>query len=312
MIISASVRTDIPAFYGAWFMNRVRAGHCLVQNPYSAQITRVGLRPQEVDGFVLWTKNLTPFAPHLPELAEVAPFMVNFTINGYPRALESRVVDAEQSITQARAVAHQWGPRAVVWRYDTIVFASVLGADADAWHQQNFARLAAALEGAADEVIISFATIYQKTRRNMDAAARAHGFLWEDPDDERKRALCAALVATAAQHGMRLSVCAQPAYVVDGAHAARCIDAARLSDLRGETIRAPQQGTRPDCACHRSRDVGAYDTCPHGCVYCYAVRRRSVALRRYQTHDPASPFLIAPEGAALPTAEDEPQQPRLL
>jgi DNA repair photolyase len=54
------------------------------------------------------------------------------------------------------------------------------------------------------------------------------------------------------------------------------------------------KGNRPECACHESRDIGEYDTCPHGCVYCYAVRTRALARRRFQQHDPEGEFLCTP------------------
>ena len=101
MIISASHKTDSPAFYGAWFHKRLAAGYCKMVNPYGGQVYRVGLRRDEVDGFVFWTKNLGPFLDTLATVhARGCPFVVQYTITGYPRALEFSVVEA------ARATAH--------------------------------------------------------------------------------------------------------------------------------------------------------------------------------------------------------------
>lgn len=293
MIISASYRTDIPAFYGDWFMQRLDAGYCMVVNPYGGQLYRVGLRRDEVDGFVFWTKNLGPFTEHLGEIRRRGyPFIVQYTINGYPRALEFSVVDAARSVQHMQRLAETFGPRAAVWRYDTILSTSLTPPD---FHRENFARLAESLAGATDEVVISFAQIYRKTQRNMQWAARQSGFRWNDPPDEEKRALAADLVGIAQAHGMRLAICSQRAYVVPGAVEARCIDAPRLADVAGRPIKAQIKGNRPECACHLSRDIGAYDTCPHGCVYCYAVQHRRLAQQRYQAHNPASDILFEPE-----------------
>jgi hypothetical protein len=292
VLISASYRTDIPAFYGEWFRNRLHAGFCRVVNPYGGPPSRVSLLPEEVEGFVFWTKNLGPFLSHLAEVRERGiPFVVQYTINGYPRSLEYAVVDPEKSIERVRRVADEYGPRVVVWRYDTIVFSSETPRG---FHLRNFERLAAGLAGVTDEVVISFVQIYRKTRTNMNAAAELFNFTWSDPEDAEKMSLVRDLAACARVHGMRLTVCSQERFLGPGIEAARCIDAARTEDIAGRPIRALLKGNRPECACYESRDIGEYDTCPHGCVYCYAVRTRALARRRFQQHDPEGEFLCAP------------------
>ncbi|MFQ6017968.1 MAG: DUF1848 family protein, partial [Kiloniellaceae bacterium] len=101
------------------------------------------------------------------------------------------------------------------------------------------------------------------------------------------------LAEIAGDFGMTASLCAQPELLGPGLEPARCIDAARLSAVAGRSIPARTRGNRPGCLCAESRDIGAYDSCPHGCVYCYAVRRQALAKRRYRTHDPTGDFLIA-------------------
>ena len=292
MSVSASYRTDIPAFYGDWFMKRLAAGHALVANPYGGKPYRVSLGLGEVDGFVFWTRNIGPLHDRLGEIATVAPFMVQFTVTGYPRALEPGVIEVEAAIAQIRALSDSFGPRAAVWRYDPIVGTSCTPPD---WHRENFTRLAGALRGHVDEVTISFAQIYAKTARNMDIAARGHGFAWGDPADEEKRALAGTLAEIARSHGMRLTVCSQPEHTVDGAVAAQCIDAGRLSDLAGREIKARAKGNRPGCLCSESRDIGAYDSCPQGCAYCYAVAGRDKAKRFLSAHDPKAASLAGSE-----------------
>lgn len=290
MIVSASYRTDIPAFYADWLLRRLDAGFCRVANPYGGPDYRVALTPDAVDGFVLWTRNIRPLAGRLDRVAAVAPFVVQYTVTGYPAALEAAAPAADKAVSAIHELRRRFGPRAVVWRYDPILFTDVTPA---AWHRSNFARLAAALAGATDEAAISFAHIYRKTRRNLAAAAQRHGFGWRDPEDAEKRALAAELARIAAAHGLALTVCAQAQYLVPGAALARCVDADRLADVAGRPIAAPVQGNRPDCLCHRSRDIGAYDSCAQGCVYCYAVSSARRAQRRVATHDPAGEALAA-------------------
>jgi len=293
VIISASYKTDIPAFYGRWFMNRLRVGSCKMVNPYGRQIYTVSLARPDVDGFVFWTRNLGPFLPDLAEVHRLGyPFLVQYTITGYPRLLERAVASAKATVEHMKRIAAEYGPRAAVWRYDPVVFTSETSRD---FHRLNFAELAAGLEGTTDEVVISFAQIYRKTRVNMDRIARESGLTWEDPADEVKLSLAAEFTEIARAHGMQLSTCSQNQYLVPGARPARCVDADRLSDVAGYRIRAPQRGNRPDCACAQSRDIGDYDTCPHGCIYCYAVQHPQLARDRFQRHDPTSEFLWPPE-----------------
>jgi hypothetical protein len=292
VIISASYKTDIPTFYGAWFRNRLRAGYCATINPYNRRVSRVDLSRAAVDAFVFWTKNAAPFLTTLDEVRERGyPFVVQYTINAYPRALEHAVIDPARSIETAWKIRDAHGPHALVWRYDPIVFSSLTPHD---FHVDNFARLAAALRGATDEVVVSVAQVYRKTRRNLDAAATEHDFQWDDPSDDAKRRLLAALTPIAQDHGLQLTLCSQAALAVPGSRAARCVDAARLAAIGGTPLAAKPKGNRPDCECHESRDIGDYDTCPHGCAYCYAVQERPLALDRFRRHDPTSEFLFDP------------------
>ncbi len=291
MIVSASRRTDIPAFYADWFRKRLRAGFCKVANPFNPnQRLTVSLRPEEVDALVFWTKNPAPFMDVLDEVHERGlAFIVQYTITGYPRLLESRVVDASRSVRTFRTITEKFGSRVGVWRYDTVVLSSLTNAD---FHRRNFERLATQLKGATDEVVVSFLEVYSKTRRNLCQAASAYGFQWEEPLADTKRALLSDLSAIAAGLKIRLSLCAQPQLLVDGVGEARCVDAQRLMDVAGHPFAAKLKRTRKGCGCFESTDIGAYDTCPHGCLYCYAVCNRSLALKRYEAHDPEGEYLF--------------------
>jgi hypothetical protein len=302
VIISASYKTDIPTFYGEWFIRRLRAGYCKMVNPYNRNVYRVNLRGPGVDGFVFWTKNVGPFLKYLPEVAASGyPFLVQYTINGYPRELETSVVDAKQSVAHALALSGKFGARTMVWRYDTIILSSLTPRE---FHIENFTELAAALSGTADEVVISFAQLYRKTERNLKNAAAEHGFQWSDPPAAEKRELLRELAIIAKMRRFRMTVCSQRDLLIPEVEDARCIDVARLESVGGQRIRAELKGNRPDCGCFASRDIGEYETCPHGCVYCYAVQNRDVALRRFKHHDPASEFLFEPSNASQAPSND--------
>ncbi|CAA6605194.1 conserved hypothetical protein [Rhodospirillaceae bacterium LM-1] len=302
MIISASYRSDIPAFYGDWFRNRLKAGFARVESPYGGKASTISLKRPDVDGFVFWTRNIAPFLPILGEVhAQTYPFIVSHTLTGYPRQLDARVADAHASLKAMRQVAALYGKRALVWRYDPILISSLTPPD---WHLENFAGLARGLKGACDEVVVSFAQIYKKTRRNLAVAADRHGFDWLDPKAEEKRRLIGQLALIAQGEGMILSVCCQPELAAPKVGLARCVDPKRLMEVAGHKFPFKFKGNRPDCGCAESRDIGAYDSCPHGCAYCYAVGERGGAAQRFKTHDPNGEFLITAQNPPVSSTAD--------
>ncbi len=172
--------------------------------------------------------------------------------------------------------ARQYGQSAVVWRYDPIVVSSLTPFE---WHTQNFSDLSRRLAGAVDEVVVSFAHFYRKTKRNLTHAAVEHGFSFQDSVLLQKRVLIAKLSKISASYGIVLNVCSQAENLVDG------VDADRLSRLGGENTSFTVKGNRLGCMCHASRDIGAYNTCPHGCAYCCAVDSRNQAKILHSEHD---------------------------
>ena len=290
MIISASYKTDIPAFYGDWLMNRLEAGYCKMINPYGGQVYRVSLEKADVDGLIFWTRNVGPFLDKLDRVAELGfPFTVSHTITGYPKALDFATIAPQKAVEHLVAVRDRFGPYAGVWRYDPIVFSSLTP---PAWHLENFAALAQALAGTVSEVVISFAHIYRKTARNMAAAARAFDFTWGDESDAVKKELLLALGEIASKNGIKATLCGQPHLLVTELAATACVDAARLSRMAGYPIAAKRKPHRKECGCFQSKDIGDYDTCPHGCAYCYAVQHRTIAKQRFRVHDPLGDFLF--------------------
>ena len=277
MIISASYRSDIPAFHGDWFRAALRAGSVTIANPYNRKPVEVDLRPAAIEGYVFWTRNARPFAAALDAVAaQGKPFILNYTILGYPAAIDARVIDPVLAVADARRIAGRFGKRVVVWRYDPILLSP---ATETAWHRANFTRLADALAGIADEVVVSFAQIYAKSARNLKQA----GIAWREPDLAERIALLGELSAIAAARGFRLTLCSQPELAAAAAlPAASCIDAARLGEVAGAPIAVAIKGNRPGCLCAESRDIGAYDSCVHGCAYCYAVGDHAAALTRMQ------------------------------
>jgi len=292
-LISASYKTDIPAFYGEWFMQRVRERYVRYKNPYGPQKVSVSLDPADVIAVVFWTKNCIPFMKHLDEMDRSGlDYYFHYSINGQPRYFEERVPRDATTLENFRQLSLRLGPngaKRTIWRYDPIIFSNETPAD---FHRETFARLAKALAGSTERCYISFLDLYAKTQRNMGKLPE--GLRIEDPDATIKRQLAVDLSEIAALCGITIYTCAEDFAVGGNIRKGSCVDADLVAELfpaKQHVVRASLN--RNKCGCSDNRDIGAYDTCPHGCVYCYAVRNRELALKNFQAHDPLADALVS-------------------
>lgn len=286
-VISASRRTDIPAFYMPWFMNRLRAGRASYPNPFGGQMHEVSLLPDDVHSIVFWTKNPAPLLRHVPDLhAAGYRFYTHVTIIGAPRTIEPHVPRWTQTAASVRTLAALTSPLHVQWRYDPIVMTPDLTPD---YHADRFAQIAAALAGSTTRCYVSFATFYNKVARQMQHPPVN---ACDSPRDE-KRALFDRLAGIAERFDITLYACCQDALVSDRVMKAHCVDADLLATLFPDRPLVPAaRPTRAECGCASSRDIGMYDTCPYGCIYCYANGGHARAVTRHQQHDPDAATLI--------------------
>ena len=292
MIVSVSRRTDIPAFYSKWFFNRVRAGWCLVPNPFNPnQASRVALCAPEVDAFVFWSRNPRPLMKRFDELDDAGfRYYFLFTLVGYPRSIDPGAPALGRSIATFQELSARVGPERTIWRYDPIVLSDLSGIG---FHESNFRKLAGELRGAAVRCVISFAQPYRKARARMEAAAAGSA----DPVDfssPQIRGLLGAISQIAAENRMQAFSCAmEQDFSAYGIKPSRCIDAELISRLFDIEITAPKDPyQRKECGCAAGRDIGMYDTCLFGCSYCYATSSFERAKANYARHDPDSPSLL--------------------
>jgi hypothetical protein len=293
-IISCSYKSDVPAYYGQWFLNRLEAGYAKYVNPYNGGVYEVSLRPGDATGVVFWTRDPRPLLNlrGFDKLQEMGiPFYIQLTHTNYPRSLERGKISTEKTIKTIRELNRRFGRRVVVWRYDPIIFTEETDEN---WHFDNFAELTERFSGLVDEVTISFVNLYAKSTRNLAEG----GIHCEEmqPDVQGQRNMTTLLADIAGRSGMALSVCSQSQAVAGLAQPASCVDIERLSDIAGRDVYAPLKGNRPDCLCAASKDIGAYDTCLRGCRYCYAVNSPTYARAKFRRHDPEAEFLVVPDG----------------
>jgi len=290
VIISASRRTDIPAHYSDWFFNRLREGYVMAANPRNArQVRRVSLKPEDVDGIVFWTKNPQPCLPRLSELSDYA-YYFQVTITPYDADVEPGIPSKENVILPAvLRLSDEIGPARVVWRYDPILLS---GKYSKGFHYKAFGAMARRLAGRAARCTVSFLDMYKNTARN----ALAMGLLPMTEADMLEMA--EKIAGIAKEYGIPLDACAEEMdFSRLGIGRARCVDPAILSAASGRPIEFKRQkGQRPACGCAESVDIGAYNTCPNGCKYCYANFSPERIRGNLSRFDPASPSLTGKGG----------------
>jgi len=299
LIVSASRRTDIPAWFSEWFMNRVREGFVCVQNPFRPGHTRrYSLRPEDVDAIVFWSKNPRPLMDHLDELdAAGYRYYFQFTLNDYPSVLEPNLPPLEERVETFKALSRRLGPHRVVWRWDPIVISSRTPVE---HHLEHFEKVAGALQGYSERVVISVLDFYGKVAARLERLAKEAGITFRDITHEAFRDelldLAAALKKIATQRGFQIYTCAE---TVDldcvGITRGACIDAELIGRLLGARYEGRKdKGQRPQCLCTESVDIGAYNTCRHKCVYCYANSKHDDSVERnLEHHDPSDHSLVA-------------------
>ena len=286
MIISASRRTDIPAFYSEWFMNRIREGYCTVPNPFNrSQVSKVSLKPDDVDVIVFWTRNPRPLFPHLAELDRRGyRYYFQYTVLDNPRLIDPKSPPVETAIAAFRELAGVVGMDRVIWRYDPIVLSEATPVE---FHVAAHAYIAKALAGFTSRNVISLVDIYRKAQSRLALLGKA-GIVVENigPDDAATPlpALLLPLAMTAHACGMEIVSCAEEHSMSQyGIMPGKCVDddyIARTFGLRLNAKKDPAQ--RRACGCVVSKDIGMYDSCLFGCQYCYAT---SSFERAKQNHD---------------------------
>ncbi len=164
-----------------------------------------------------------------------------------------------------------------VGRYDPIILSDVLYAG---YHLEQVERTAEALQGAGRRLVISFLDLYRKTKRNLATTASPllRG-LAANPDGETMRSLAAGIAACVSPYGFQVEACAESIDLAScGVRRGRCIDPTLLG-IDDLAAFAKDAGQREECGCAKSRDIGMYDSCLHGCAFCYANSSDAKAIR---------------------------------
>lgn len=287
MIINTGSRTDIPACYSQWFYNRIKEGYVMARNPYyPEQVTRYRLTPDVVDAICFCTKNPQPMLGRIEELKEFGQLWF-VTVTPYGKDIEPYVPDKKLVLESFKKLSGIVGRNAVSWRYDPIFITDKYSL---AFHMRSFEQMAAELQGYVDNCVISFIDLYEKTRRNFPSVREVRR-------DEREQ-IGRTFAEIGRKYGIIIRSCCEGTELVKyGVDITGCMTKEVLERAIGCSLEVPgsKKPARDTCSCLLGNDIGMYNTCGNGCIYCYANYDSQTVMRNRKRHDPASPFLIGGE-----------------
>ena len=283
MIINTGMRTDIPAFYSSWLLNRIKEGYVYVRNPYyKNQVTKYSLNPNVVDCLAFCTKNPHPLISHMSELDKYKQFWF-VTITPYGKDIEPNVPNKKQVISDLKKLSEHLGKNAVAIRYDPIFINNKFDVN---MHIKCFEKLLNELKGYTEDCTISFLDMYEKVKRNAPDL--------RPPTEEEQIQIAKAFSKIGKQNNIIVHSCCEKSYLKDyGLDISGCTSKEIVEKAIENKLDAPKNNSkREGCTCLLGNDIGAYNTCGHLCKYCYANANAGLVRENMKKHNPKSPFLI--------------------
>lgn len=286
MIISASRRTDIPSYYSEWLINRLKEKFVLVRNPMNIhQVSKIDLSPAIVDAIVFWTKNPTSMLPYLDQIKDYT-YYFQFTLTAYGPDVEKNLPSKNKIIIpKFKQLSKEIGKEKVIWRYDPIFFNEQYSME---YHCKYFEVLASKLGDYTEKCTVSFMDMYRNTERNVK------GLSIVKDTYEMQLELLQRFEEIAKENGLYIDTCSEIGDFHNiGVEHAHCIDRERIERIGGFKLNVDKDtNQRAECGCMASIDIGAYNTCKNGCLYCYANYSSNIVEKNFGMHNPNSPLLF--------------------
>ena len=287
MIISASRRTDIPAFYSKWFINGINEGFLYVVNPFNRkQVSKIELNLDTVDCFVFWTKDPKPMIPSLSILdSKGFKYYFQFTLNSYGKDIEKGTRKKTELIKTFIQLSEKIGKEKVIWRYDPILINDYYSKE---YHYKWFEEICKRLKGYTEKCVISFLDLYEKTKRNTKELS-LHEIKKEDMYEIGRN-----LANIAKKYNIIIETCSEDIDLLNcGIKKGKCIDDRLISKILNSELKVNKDDTqRKECGCIKSIDIGSYNTCKHYCAYCYANFNYKMVEENSKNYDEKSPLLL--------------------
>lgn len=287
MIISASRRTDIPSYYSDWFINRLKSGFVLIQNPRNInRYSKANLTREAVDCIVFWTKNPIPMIPKLSIIDDMGyPYYFQFTLTPYGQNIESGLPSKKELLHAFQELSSKIGSHRMVWRYDPVIIDDTLTVE---YHIKSFKKMANLLNGYTNRCIISFVDSYKNITTRMGTKPQYQ------INQKNINLIAQSFSKIAKENNITLFTCSEEWNLSNyGIEHGACIDKNIIENILGTRIDATKdKNQRSACRCIESIDLGTYDCCANGCNYCYAIKNKMSVNYNMKSHNPLSPVLI--------------------
>lgn len=281
MILFASGRTDIPAFYSNWFINRVKAGFVDVRNPFNQKlVSRIYF--SDVDLIMFCSKNPLPMINKLDILK--VPVLFHVTITPYGKDVEPNIPDKRLIIEGVKKLSLVLGIDNVVVRYDSIFLSDKYNVD---YHIRAFDKLCKNLNGYVNKIIVSFMDEYKNVRSNKNIL-KYRAFTRED-----YKKIGEAFSKSAHDNGMSVQTCFEDEDLTEyGFVKGECLSHELAYILTGKKFKSSNVRKEKKCECVQMVDIGDYNSCMHMCKYCYANYDEKAVSSNFERHDDNSSLLI--------------------
>lgn len=284
MLINISGRTDIVNHYSDWMFKRFEEGYVFSRNSlFPNSVRRYELTPDKVDCIIFGSKNFAPVLERIHEITEKFHTYFYYTITAYGKDVEPGVPDIDISMETFLKLSQIVGRQRMAWRYDPILLIKKYTIET---HFKTFERISECLAGQFDRCIFSFVEMYKKHEVNFPELIPL--------TETEKDVLAEGIGKIAAKYGFILQTCGpEENYAKYGIDTSGCVTLDILGQANNLKFRElKHKGFRKGCHCMESRDMGALNSCPNGCKYCYANKNAELPRENFKLHDPDSPLLI--------------------